>query len=124
MKEKRGKRLESEFKKEIYEVLTTRVKNPYITEMFSITDVRVNDDLSESTVYVSVFSADKEKATKTFEAIKDSAAEVRSIISRQMHVRTVPKFRFVIDTSEEYGAKIDKIISGFTYGENNDNDDQ
>ena len=120
MKEKRGKRLESEFKKEIYDVLTKRIKNPYITEMFTITDVRVNDDLSESTVYVSVFSADEEKSERTFEAIRDSAQEVRSIISKQMHIRTVPKFNFVLDTSEEYGLKIDKIISTFTYGDHDD----
>lgn len=120
MKEKREKRLESEFKKEIYEALTRRVKNPFITEMFSITDCRVNDDLSEAKVFVSVFSTSKDRAAATFEAIKDSAAEVRSYISSKMHIRTVPKFEFLLDTSEEYGAKIDKIIEGFTYGENDD----
>lgn len=120
MKEKREKRLESEFRKEIYGILTTRIKNPDITEMFSITDCRVNNDLSEAVVYVSVFSADKIKSEKTFAAIKDSAREVRTIISSQMHIRTVPKFNFVLDTSYEYGARIDSIIDGFTYGETND----
>ncbi|MBO7525896.1 MAG: 30S ribosome-binding factor RbfA [Clostridia bacterium] len=120
MKEKREKRLESEFRKEIYGILTTKIKNPDITEMFSITDCRVNNDLSEAVVYVSVFSADKIKSEKTFAAIKDSAREVRAIISSQMHIRTVPKFNFVLDTSYEYGARIDSIIDGFTYGETND----
>ena len=125
MKEKREKRLEKEFRKEIYGILSTRIKNPYITEMFSITDVFITSDLEEATVYVSVFSTNKEKASKTFAAIKESASEVRTMLSREMHIRTVPKLNFVEDKSGEYGERIDRIISGFTYGEGGDkNDDQ
>lgn len=120
MKEKREKRLESEFTKEIYEILTTKIKNPEISEMFSITGCKVNNDLSQATVYISVFSTDKAKSEKTFNAIRSSAQEVRSIVSKQMHIRTVPRFDFALDTSFEYGSKIDKIIDGFTYGETND----
>lgn len=120
MKEKREKRLGKEFRKNIYEILTSRIKNLDITEMFSITDVFVTSDLEEATVYVSVFSTDKVRAEKTFEAIKSSAQEVRSIMSREMYIRTVPKLKFVKDESSEYGEKIDRIISGFTYGDRND----
>ena len=120
MKEKREKRLESEFRKEIYGILTGVIKNPDITEMFSLTDCKVNNDLSEAVVFVSVFSADKVKADKTFNAICESSAEVRRILSKQMHIRTVPRFRFVLDNSFEYGSRIDRIIDGFTYGESND----
>ena len=120
MKEKREKRLEKEFSRNIYEILSSQIKNPEITEMFSITDVFITSDLEEATVYVSVFSANEEKAKKTFEAIRSSAGEVRTILSREMHIRTVPKLKFVKDGSGEYGERIDKIISGFTYGEHND----
>lgn len=120
MKEKREKRLGKEFRKNIYEVLTTRIKNPFITEMFSVTDVIVTSDLEEADVYVSVFSADKEKSEKTFDAIVASSGEVRRILSREMHIRTVPKLNFKKDESSLYGEKIDKIINGFTYGETND----
>ena len=39
-----------------------------------------------------------------------------------MRIRTVPELRFLIDTSEEYGNKIDAILSGITY--NTENDDE
>ncbi len=123
MKEKREKRLEKEFRKLIYEIITTKLKNYDITEMFSISSVTVTSDLEESNIYVSIFSTNKEKAEKTFNAIKDSAGEIRKILSREMRIRTVPKLNFYLDNSQEYGAKIDKIISGFTYsnqGEEND----
>ena len=43
-----------------------------------------------------------------------------------MHIRTVPKINFCLDTSAEYGAKIDEIISNFTYNnqETDTNDDR
>ena len=120
MKEKREKRLEKEFRKLIYEILTTRIKNYDVTEMFSVTSVTVTSDLEQATVYVSVFSPDHIKAEKTFDAICSSASEVRKILSKEMRIRTVPKLVFMKDNSQEYGAKIDKIINSFTYG----NDDE
>ena len=41
-------------------------------------------------------------------------------MSREMHIRTVPRLKIVKDESGEYGEKIDRIISGFTYGDRND----
>ncbi|HBK02681.1 MAG TPA: 30S ribosome-binding factor RbfA [Clostridiales bacterium] len=120
MKEKREKRLEKEFRKNIYELLTSKIKNPYITEMFAITAVTVTSDLETADVYVSVFSGSEEAKQRTFEAIASSAGEVRTLLSREMRIRTVPKLNFKKDESFAYGAKIDKIIDGFTYGEHND----
>ncbi len=120
MKEKREKRLEKEFQKIIYEIITLRLKNPEITEMFSISSVEVTSDLENANVYVSVFSPNKSLKERTFSAIQSSSGEIRKFLSREMRIRTVPKLHFFEDTSAEYGEKIDKIISSFTYGENND----
>lgn len=120
MKEKREKRLEKEFAKLIYEFLSTQVKNPYITEIFSISGVKVTSDLEEATVYVSVYSQNENLKKKTFEAICDSATLVRRYLAKEMRIRTVPKINFILDASFEYGEKIDRIINGFTYGDDND----
>ncbi len=120
MKEKREKRLEKEISKLVYELLTTRIKNPDITEMFSITGAKVTSDLEIAYIYVSVFSTNSERADKTFKAICDSAFELRKHLAHEMRIRTVPKLVFQKDNSFEYGEKIDRIISGFTYGEHDD----
>ncbi len=120
MKEKREKRLEKEISKLVYELLTTRIKNPNITEMFSVTGAKVTSDLEIAYVYVSVFSKDKEKSERTFKAICDSAFDLRKLLAHEMRIRTVPKIIFQKDTSFEYGEKIERIISGFTYGEDDD----
>ncbi len=117
MKEKREKRLNSEFQREIYDILKNKIKNPNITEMFSITEVDVTNDLKHAKVYLSVYSTDNDKKAKTFEAIVSSAKAVRSELSKVMRIRTVPELHFVTDNSIDYGNKIDSIISTFTYSE-------
>lgn len=117
MKEKREKRLNSEFQKLIYELLTTKVKDkdPRLTEMFTITGVNVTADLKQAKVYVSVFSGSESSKKNTFCAICDSAGFLRREISAKMHIRTVPEFTFFEDKQAEYGDKIDRILSGITY---------
>ncbi len=107
----RTEKLNSEFQKSIYEILTRKVKDPRLTEMFSITKVECDKELQTAKVYVSVYSRDEEKAATTFEAIKDAAGLVRSILSKSMHIRTVPKFEFITDTSMQYSQKINDILS-------------
>lgn len=111
MKEKREKRLNSEFKKEIYELLTTKVKDVRLTEMFSITSVHTTADLKQAKVYISILSFNEEAKKATFEAIKGSAGFIRREISSRMHIRTVPEFTFLLDDRAEYSEKIDKILN-------------
>lgn len=121
MKEKREKRLNSEFKKEIYEILTTKVKDVRLTEMFSITSVQTTADLKQAKVYISIFSMNNGRKQDTFEAIKASAGFVRREISSRMHIRTVPEFTFLMDTRAEYSEKIDQIINQIHKNDNNEN---
>ena len=129
MNNKRERRLNSEFQKEIYSILKNKIKNPAISEMFSISEVDVTNDLKHAKVFVSVFSTDKVKAQATFsvstaidelamlgaKAICASAKAVRTELSKTMRIRTVPELHFVTDNSTDYGNKIDKILSTLTY---------
>ena len=124
MKGKREQRLNSEFQKEIYNILKNKVKNHDITEMFSILEVEVTNDLKYAKVFVSIFSTNEERKQKSFEAICSSAKFVKGELAKIMRIRTVPELKFVLDTSADYGNKIEKILSGLTYNtEEGDEDD-
>ena len=114
---KRTDRLNSEFKKEIYEIISRRINDPEITEMVSVMKVDVSRDLSYAKVFVSVFSTDKEKSKKTFDAIKKNAKRIRYELGGSMRIRTVPELSFVLDESMEYSDKINKIFAEIEKGE-------
>lgn len=107
----RTEKLNSEFKRYIAELLMKKVKDPRITEMFTIIDVDCDRDLSYAKVYVSIFSTDAEKSAKTFVAISENEPYIRHEISKNMHIRKVPQFQFVLDTSMAYGQKINEILN-------------
>ena len=123
MKGKREQRLNSEFQKEIYDILKNKVKNHDITEMFSVLDVEVTNDLKYAKVFISIFSTNEERKQKTFSAICDSAKFVRGELAKIMRIRTVPELKFVMDSSADYGNKIEKILSVITYNTTPDDDD-
>lgn len=123
MKEKREKRLNSEFQREIYVLLTTKVKDARLSEMFSITGVETTADLKQAKVYVSIFSGSEQSKQATFDAIKASAGFLRREISSRMHIRTVPEFTFYLDKKAEYGEKIDQILSTISYTTTQDEDE-
>ena len=110
MKEKRERRLNNEFRKNIYEILKYEIKNPEITEMFTVMEVDVTQDLKYADVIISVYSASEEKKQKTLNAITESAGAVRKILSGKMHIRTVPELRFKADTSYASGQHIDELL--------------
>lgn len=114
----RTDRLNSEFKKEIYEIIARRLHDPDITEMVSVLKVDVSRDLSTAKVFVSVFSKDTEKRDKTFGAIKANAKRIRFELGSVMRIRTVPELTFILDDSMEYSDKINKIFAEIEKGEN------
>ncbi len=107
----RVEKLNSEFKRYIAELLSKKVKDPRLTEMFTILEVNCDRELDSAKVYVSIFSTNADRAAQTFLAICDSEAYLRREISKNMHIRKVPQFNFVLDASMAYGQKIDEILN-------------
>ncbi|MBQ7349090.1 MAG: 30S ribosome-binding factor RbfA [Clostridia bacterium] len=114
----RTDRLNAELQKEIYEVIQRKLKNPYITEMFSITKVDSSKDLKHAKVFISVYSTDQAKKETTYSAIKDDAKRIRFELAKSMRLRTVPELSFVLDESMAYGDKMDKLFIKINEGKN------
>lgn len=103
-------KINAEMQKNIYEVLSTKVKDPRLTEMFTVTGVSVDKELTAAKVFVSIFSADEKKAKDTFDAIVNSANFVRSSLYKMMRIRTVPQLTFYRDEANDNGQRIDEIL--------------
>ncbi|MBQ3596619.1 MAG: 30S ribosome-binding factor RbfA [Clostridia bacterium] len=113
----RNQRLSGEIQREVYEIISRKLKNPLVTEMFSVTNVDVSKDLSHANVFISVYSTDKEKSGRTFLAIKEDAKRIRYELAKTSRARTVPELHFILDGSMEYGDKMDKLFLEIAKGE-------
>lgn len=104
-------RLNSQLKKNIYEILTTKVKNPNLTEMFSVVEVTCDRDLTLATVYISIFSGTDQSKSATFEAIKQSAGFIRGCLAKIMRLHAIPQLVFKQDTTMQKSERINQILA-------------
>ena len=68
----RGGRINEEVKREISNIIRNEIKDPRLTAMVSVTDVKVTKDLRYAKVFVSIFGKDDEEKNNTFIALKSA----------------------------------------------------
>ena len=115
-------RLSEEIKKSISGFLINGAKDPALTErIISITGVDVTRDGSYATVYVSpVCLSDEDKESVyagVIAGLERAKGAIRGQVSRDVEIRHTPELIFKLDTSQDYGAHIDSIISTLTYSD-------
>ena len=115
----RLERINSEMLKSISEIIRSRVKDPRVSEMVSVTKVDTAKDLKTAKVYVSIYG-DEEKIKSTFDALTQCEGFIHHELGMEFkHLRAVPRITFIKDETEEYGRHIDLLLKEIN---NNDAD--
>lgn len=94
--------------KEISQLIQYRTRDPRLG-FVTITGVDVSPDLSQARVYVSVLG----NAAEAREALQGLAAATgyfRRELGHMLSLRHIPKLAFELDTSLEYGMRIDHLL--------------
>ena len=120
----RGERLSSQFREEIYKVISTDLRNrePNMSAIISVINADVAPDLKSCKVYISIYDVNAEKRRSTFDTIVANAGYIRHALSQVLRIRTVPELRFILDDSMEYGDKIDRLLKKIEDNGGNGND--
>jgi len=104
---------------EISDILRTRVKDPRLG-FVTITDVVMTKDLRIARVYFSVLGNEAER-TNTVKALESARTFIQSEIGSRVRLRFLPELRFFLDTSLEYGARIESLIAKIHSSEKSNN---
>ena len=102
-------RVNSEIQKAISYIISNEIKNPLIKGLITVTKVDTTNDLDQSKVYISIY--DESSRDEVFNQIKHSAGFIRRELARAVDLRKVPFLTFCLDTSYDYGQKIEEAIS-------------
>ncbi len=102
-------RVNSEIQKAISNILTYEMKNPLIKGLISVTKVDTTNDLDQCKVYISIF--DESTREEVFNQIKHSAGFIRRELARAVDLRKVPFLTFYLDTSYDYGQRIEETLN-------------
>ncbi len=103
------RRLEGIIRKNISDIIQFSLKDPNVG-FVTITDVRVSNDHSYATVYVS-FLGKQERNEAGLKALNRARGFIRSELSQRLDIRRTPELKFAIDKAMENGKHIDEIIA-------------
>ncbi len=110
MANRRNNRLSGEMKRAISEIIRNDVKDPRISELMSVTDVNVTEDLK----FAKVFISDYHDVETTLTALESAKGFIRKEIGKKVKIRIIPELIFIRDDSIEKGlymqSLIDKVI--------------
>lgn len=74
----------------------------------TVSEVRISPDLKNATAYVMPLAGSNKEVV--FEALKDNAGRLRSLVSRRIVLRTSPRIVFKLDTSYEVAGRINTLL--------------
>lgn len=107
MANRRNNRLSGEMKKVISEIIRSEVKDPRLSELVSVTDVHVTEDLKYAKVYISVYG----DIDQSLEALKSARGFIRREVGKRIKMRITPELLFEKDESIEKGIYMSSLIN-------------
>lgn len=103
-------RLEQEIQREVNDILLKRVRDPRVQGV-TLTGVEVTGDLQQATIYYSILSDDEKDEETTAKGLAKATGLIRGELGSRLSIYKTPEIKFELDTSVQYGDKIDRLIN-------------
>ena len=107
-------RINTQIQREISLILQNEVRDRDL-RMCTITAVKTTNDLSIAKIYVTFLNSSSKKG---LDALQRSNGYIRNLLAKKLKIRKCPELHFVLDTSLEYGNKIESILKELHNKEN------
>lgn len=112
MSGRRLPRLNEQMRRDIAEILRTRVRDPRVAAV-SVTGVSVTPDLTLARVHVRL-PGDGEERKAALAGLEAAAPFIRREVGQGMRIRRVPELRFQEDATREHASRIEEILREVT----------
>lgn len=105
----RSRKIAGIIKSELSVIIDTKLRDPR-KKMITITEVRLNHDMSVATVFFTSMGDEEEKKT-ALDVLKSAKPFLKSQLSPALQIRKMPDLKFEVDNSYEYGSKINTLLN-------------
>ena len=75
----------------------------------TVTGVQLTPDLRHARIFISMMGSESEKE-ESLEALNHATGWVRHELGQRIRMKFIPEIVFQMDTSQEYGEHIDRLI--------------
>ena len=113
---RRVDRINGLLREEISQLLSRQIKDPRLSGVISITQVKTSSDLRNALVYVSVMG-DAETKRSALAGIESAATFLRKELRGRLSLRHIPFMRFQLDESMESADQVLRLMDQIKSGE-------
>ena len=100
-------KIEDLLHKEIASIIVTRIDNQDVKNTVTITDIKVSRDIRNAIVYFTTLKSDFKKIEKIMNMLKPT---IKFYLSKNVHLKRIPDFKFIFDDTVIKGQKINKLL--------------
>ncbi|GIH98709.1 30S ribosome-binding factor RbfA [Planobispora takensis] len=105
----RARKIADRIQQIVAELLERRIKDPRLG-FVTITDARITADLSDATVFYTVFGSEAERADSAA-ALESAKGLIRSEVGRQTGLRHTPSLTFTHDPLPDSARHLDDLLA-------------
>lgn len=105
----RARKIADRIRQVVAEMLERRIKDPRLG-FVTVTDARITNDLSEATVFYTVFGSEAERADSAT-ALESAKGLIRSEVGRQTGLRHTPTLTFTHDPLPDSARHLDGLFA-------------
>ncbi|MBB2912278.1 ribosome-binding factor A [Streptosporangium becharense] len=105
----RARKIADRIRQVVAEMLERRIKDPRLG-FVTVTDARITNDLSDATVFYTVFGSEAERADSAA-ALESAKGLIRSEVGRQTGLRHTPTLTFTHDPIPESARHLNDLFA-------------
>lgn len=117
---KRSQRVRDLIREEVADIIMYKLKDPRVG-FVTVTGVDLSPDLKNAKIFVSILKEEEREAT--LDALTSSKAFMRATLAKRLKMKFIPHLDFRLDSSIEYGFKIDKLLKEVRDKDHRDDED-
>ena len=103
-------------RREVADIIESRLRDPRLTVTVTVTDVQVTHDLSFARVFVTMMG-ERDLRPGGMAALKHASGFIRRELGGRLGLREVPEVRFEYDDSLDHGQRVDLLLKKIERGE-------
>jgi ribosome-binding factor A len=108
----RACRVAQELKKELSFIIQYSLRDPRLDTMITVSEVLLSPDFSDAKIFITLLNdQDTLFVKETIKILKRATGFIRTLLSKKIKLRIVPKLFFIYDNSFIEGIRISKVIS-------------
>lgn len=103
----RHQRVGDQIQRDLSELIRREIKDPRMSPIVTVAEVKVSADLSRASVYITVLD---DKGEESVKALNRASGFLRGLLGQRLRLRSVPHLHFIHDTTAERGAHLSALI--------------